>query len=219
MGRAGGPVPRARPARVPERPRRDRDRGHAARARHRVRRAARRRAPVDAVRRLLDRREDDPRRRGPARRGARRARHVPVIAGVEGSGELFNIVFFAVLISTVLQGTSFEPLAERLGVTTREPALPRPLAEAGTIRALGAEVLEFPIGAADAIAGARVRDLALPREAVVNVIVRGDEAIPPRGSTRLLAGDELHLLVRAETAGEVTKLMRRWREGPIGPAP
>src|SRR3954471_8594974 len=143
----------------------------------------------------------------------------PVIADVEGSGELFNIVFFAVLISTVLQGTSFEPLAERLAVTTREPALPRPLAEGGTIRALGAEVLEFPIGAGDAIAGARVRDLALPREAVVNVIVRGDEAIPPRGSTRLLAGDELHLLVRAESAGDVTKLMRRWREGPIGPAP
>jgi potassium/hydrogen antiporter len=143
----------------------------------------------------------------------------PVIARVPGSDELFNIVFFAVLISTVLQGASFEPLAERLGVTTREPALPRPLAEAGTIRALGAEVLEFPIGAGDAIAGARVRDLGLPREAVVNVIVRGDEAIPPRGSTRLLAGDELHLLVRAETAGELQRLMRRWRDGPIGPPP
>jgi len=143
----------------------------------------------------------------------------PVIARVEGSGALFNVVFFVVLISTVLQGASFEPLAARLGVTTRVPAVPRPLAEAGTIRALGAEVLEFPIGSGDAIAGARVRDLGLPREAVVNVIVRGEEAIPPRGSTRLLAGDELHLLVRAETAGELTKLMRRWREGPIGPPP
>jgi cell volume regulation protein A len=143
----------------------------------------------------------------------------PVIAGVEGSSELFNVVFFTVLISTVLQGASFEPLAKRLGVTTREPALPRPLAEAGTIRALGAEVLEFPIAPTDAIAGARVRDLALPREAVVNVIVRDDEAIPPRGSTRLLAGDELHLLVRAEMAGELQSLMRRWRDGPIGPPP
>jgi potassium/hydrogen antiporter len=142
-----------------------------------------------------------------------------VIAGVEGSRTLFDVVFFAVLISTVLQGASFEPLAERLGVTTREPALPRPLAEAGTIRALGAEVLEFPIGAGDAIAGARVRDLDLPREAVVNVIVRGDEAIPPRGSTRLLAGDELHVLVRSDMAGELQRLARRWREGPVGPPP
>src|ERR671933_983489 len=143
----------------------------------------------------------------------------PVIAGVEGSGELFNIVFFAVLISTVLQGASFEPLAQRLGVTTREPALPRPLAEAGTIRALGAEVLEFPVGHGDAIAGARVRDLGLPRDAVVNVIVRGQQAIPPRGSTRLIAGDRLHVLIRSEHAGEVPKMMRRWRDGPVGPPP
>ena len=143
----------------------------------------------------------------------------PVIAGVQGSGDLFNIVFFAVLLSTVLQGLSFEPLARKLGVTTREPALPRPLAEAGTIRRLGAEILEFPIEAGHAIAGARVRDLGLPREAVVNVIVRDDQAIPPRGSTRLLAGDELHVLIRQEQAGELPGLMRRWREGPVGPTP
>ncbi|MEA2229193.1 MAG: potassium/hydrogen antiporter [Solirubrobacteraceae bacterium] len=143
----------------------------------------------------------------------------PVIAGVQGSGELFNIVFFAVLISTVVQGASFEPLAERLGVTTREPALPTPLAEAGTVRALGAEVLEFPIGSGDAIAGASVRDLGLPREAVVNVIVRDNQAIPPRGSTRLQAGDHLHLLIRQEMTGLIPGLLRRWREGPIGPPP
>jgi cell volume regulation protein A len=143
----------------------------------------------------------------------------PVIAGVKGSAELFSIVFFAVFISTILQGASFEPLAERLGVTTREPALPQPLAEAGTIRRLGAEVLEFPIGSADAIVGARVRDLGLPREAVVNVIVRDDQAIPPRGSTRLLAGDQLHVLIRSETAGIMPRLVKRWREGPIGPQP
>jgi cell volume regulation protein A len=143
----------------------------------------------------------------------------PVIAGVEGSSVLFNIVFFAVLISTVLQGASFEPLAERLGVTTREPALPTPLAEAGTVRRLGAELLEFPIAAGDAIAGGRVRDLGLPREAVVNVIVRDDQAIPPRGSTRLLPGDHLHLLIRQEQSGLIPGLLRRWREGPVGPPP
>ena len=82
-------------------------------------------------------------------------------------------------------------------MTTSEPALPRPLAEAGTIRRLGAEVLEYPLAPGDAIVGARVRDLGLPRDAVVNVIVRGDQAIPPRGSTRLRAGDQLHVLLRA----------------------
>ena len=69
----------------------------------------------------------------------------------------------------------------------------------------------------DAIVGLRTRDLDLPREALVNVIVRGGEAIPPRGSTRVEEGDRLHLLIRQEVAPEVRELLPRWRTGPIGP--
>jgi cell volume regulation protein A len=49
----------------------------------------------------------------------------PVLEGVPRSEEFFAIAFFAVLVSTVLQGTTFEALARRLGVTTGEAALPR----------------------------------------------------------------------------------------------
>ena len=142
----------------------------------------------------------------------------PVIAGVPNSLEFFDIVFFAVLLSTLLQGSTFEALADRLGVTSSEPALPRPLAETGVVRRLGAEVLEHPVAEGDAIVGAPINDLGLPRDALVNVIVRGDQAIPPRGSTTLHAGDRLHLLVRQETAPEVESLLERWRHGPIGRA-
>jgi cell volume regulation protein A len=143
----------------------------------------------------------------------------PVIEGVPRSGEFFNIVFFVVLLSTIVQGTTFEPLARRLGVTTDEPALPRPLAEAGTIRRLGAEVLEFPVATGDAIVGIAVRDLGLPREAVVNVIVRDGQAIPPRGSTRVCAGDRLHVLYREEAARRLMAVTASWRAGPVGPRP
>ncbi len=143
----------------------------------------------------------------------------PVIEGVSGSTRLFDVVFFAVLLSTIIQGTTFEPGARWLGATTSEPALPRPLAEAGTIRRLGAEVLEYPVGPEDAVVGARVRDLGLPREAVVNVIVRGEEAIPPRGSTILRAGDRLHVLLRSELSRDVHRIVERWRGGPVGPPP
>ena len=143
----------------------------------------------------------------------------PVIDHVAHSVKLFNIVFFAVLVSTVVQGSTFETFARRLGLTTTEPALPRPLSESGTIRRLGAEVLEYTIDPGDAIAGANVRDLGLPRDAVVSVIVRGERAIPPRGSTRLEADDELHLLISEESAHVIRDLLGRWRSGPIGPPP
>jgi cell volume regulation protein A len=140
----------------------------------------------------------------------------PVIENVDGSRTFFNIVFFAVVISTLLQGTTFEPLAKRLGVTTNEPALPRPLAETGTIRRLGAEVLEFPVGPEYALVGCRVRELGLPRDALLSVIVRGEEAVLPRGSTRIEAGDRLHVVVRTEVARQMDAVVARWEAGPVG---
>jgi potassium/hydrogen antiporter len=143
----------------------------------------------------------------------------PVIAGVEGSGEIFNIIFFVVVTSTLVQGATFEPLARRLGLTTTEPALPRPLVESGTIRRLGGEVYAYRVDPDAEIVGRPVRELRLPREAVVNIIVRAGEAIPPRGSTEIEAGDELHILIRSEVRDEVEQLMTRWREGPLDEEP
>jgi potassium/hydrogen antiporter len=67
------------------------------------------------------------------------------------------------------------------------------------------------------VVGRPVRELGLPREALLNVVVRGERAIPPRGSTVVEAGDELHVIVRQEVAVEFRALLRRWREGPLGP--
>jgi potassium/hydrogen antiporter len=143
----------------------------------------------------------------------------PVIAGVPESHDFFNIVFFAVVLSTLLQGATFEPLARVLGVTSAESALPQPLADVGAVRRLGAEVVEFPVDSGHAIVGHRVRELGLPRDALLNILVRGEQAILPRGSSRVLAGDRLHLLVRQEAAVELRELLERWRTGPVGPPP
>ncbi len=139
----------------------------------------------------------------------------PVIEGVPRSLEFFNIAFFAVLLSTLLQGATIEPLARSLRVTTSAPALPRPLADVADDRSLGARVVEHAVVREDAIVGFAIRDLGLPREALVNVIVRGGRAIPPRGSTKVVSGDVLHILVRDEVAGELKPLFEHWRKGPI----
>jgi cell volume regulation protein A len=138
-----------------------------------------------------------------------------VIEGVDTDREFFNIVFFAVVLSTLLQGTTVEWLARRLGLTTSEPALPRPLVETGTVRRLGAEIVEYPVGRDDAIVGRLVRELGLPRDALLSVIVRGEEALLPRGSTRIEAEDRLHVMVREEVAGAMPDLLERWRSGAV----
>ena len=140
----------------------------------------------------------------------------PIIEGISGADTLFNLVFFVVISSALLQGATFEPIARMLDLTTSEPALARPLIEVGHVRRLGAEVVEHPVREGDAIVGRVVNELGLPRDALVSIIVRGDEALLPRGSTELEAGDRLHILMREPVRGEVEGLFERWREGPVG---
>jgi cell volume regulation protein A len=140
----------------------------------------------------------------------------PVVAGVGESQEVFAIVFFVVVTSTLIQGATFEPIAVRLGLTTDEPALPRRLLESGRIRGMGGDVIAYKLRPGAAASGHLVRELGLPREALLNVIVRDGRAIPPRGSTEVREGDELHILVRQELRDEVEQLTRRWNDGPIG---
>jgi cell volume regulation protein A len=136
----------------------------------------------------------------------------PVTSGISGSLQFFNVVFVAVFLSTLVQGPMFEPLARNLELTVNAPPLPRPLADFGTIRGLGAEVLEFSVLAGDGVVGRLVSELALPKEVALTVIVRGSEAVPPRPGTRIKAGDTLYLLARAEVERQLRQLFEKWRD-------
>jgi cell volume regulation protein A len=139
-----------------------------------------------------------------------------VTEGIDGGLTIFNVTFFVVLFSTVLQGATIDPVARLLGVRSDEAAIPAPLVEPVLLNRLGAEVIQFPVREGDAVVGHAVRELGLPREALLNVVVRGERAIPPRGSTVVEAGDQLHVIVRQEAAIEFRELLRRWRSGPLG---
>jgi cell volume regulation protein A len=139
----------------------------------------------------------------------------PVIEGIPKAELFFNLVFFVVITSALIQGATINPLAHRLRLTSAAEAVPPPVMEVGTIRRLGAEVLEFPVRADNAIVGRLINELGLPRDALVNVIVRDDEALLPRGSTEIAADDRLHIVVRENARGDVEALFERWRDGPI----
>lgn len=139
--------------------------------------------------------------------------------GLGSSDTIFNAVFFVVLVSALVQGPTLEPLARSLGLATESRPLYTPPLEIGALS--GADLLEFVAGPDDALVGRPTRELGLPRAALVAVIVRGEEAVPPRGSTRVRACDRLYLLVRAESRDEAEGRFAAWRDGPLGgePAP
>jgi cell volume regulation protein A len=133
----------------------------------------------------------------------------PVTAGVSRGDAVFNIVFIVVLLTTIIQGSTLEPLARRLHVTTPDPVRSRP----GRVRRAAVEIVDYPVSPLDGVVGRQVANLGLPSQATVDVIVRGEEAIPAEGSLRIAAGDRLRLLVRGDAAREVAALVARWERG------
>jgi potassium/hydrogen antiporter len=134
----------------------------------------------------------------------------PQAEDVPGSETIFNVVFFVVLASTLVQGTTLEPVARRLGLTTRARPVYEPPIEIAAVRSLGSDLLEFVVAPDAAVAGTYVRDLQLPRDSLVAVIVRDEEAIPPRGSTRIEPDDRLYVLARAESRELVQQRFDSW---------
>jgi cell volume regulation protein A len=109
---------------------------------------------------------------------------------------IFNAVFFVVVISTILQGTTLEFLAGRLGLLRAFSVQPR-----------------------TAIAGVTVGELALAHDAIIPIVSRGDESILPRGHTVIEAGDRLHVLVPQGTHQDIEDVFIRWRHlVPPGPS-
>jgi cell volume regulation protein A len=109
---------------------------------------------------------------------------------------LFDVVFFIVVVSAVIQGTSLAPVARWLGLERpRDPEPPVTL-EISSLRHVQGEVVDYAVGEDSRAAGRIVKDLALPEGAVIALIARGDHIIPPQGNTCVLAGDHAILVLR-----------------------
>jgi potassium/hydrogen antiporter len=122
---------------------------------------------------------------------------------------IFNAVFFVVVVSTVVQGTTLEWVAGRLGLLAPAPPVHEPPLEVGPLSKL--ELVDFAVAGDHAINGSAVRELGLPRSALIAVINRGDNTIPPRGSTIVEAGDRLFVLVPRELRADLEDVFSRWR--------
>ncbi len=125
----------------------------------------------------------------------------PVVAGVEGSQQIFNIVFFITLLSLIIQGTTVAKAAGWLGLS-------RPLYQKGN--AFGVEIPEeINTDLHDCIVttemlpkGNRLMDAILPHETLVVLVKRDEEFLVPNGKLELQPGDKLLLLSKKEIRKE-----------------
>lgn len=119
----------------------------------------------------------------------------PVIAEVEGAGQIFNIVFFITLLSLLLQGTTLSPLADRLGLS--EPMeQPHDYYGIEIPEETRTYLTDVQLTAEMMAGGNRLADLNLPKGHLVMLVKRNEEYIVPNGHMQLHEND--HLLVISE---------------------
>jgi potassium/hydrogen antiporter len=123
----------------------------------------------------------------------------PLIFGLPDGALLFNVVFFVVLLSAIVQGGTLPVLARRLRLQVEPEPQPSVTLEITSLRDVDADIVEYSVGERSRAAHHRLNQLTLPDGVVVAMIVRGEQLIPPRGSTSILPGDHVFLVLRPDT--------------------
>jgi len=122
----------------------------------------------------------------------------PLVAGIANADLYFNVVFFIVLTSVLLQGTTLTAVAKGLGLQTPAVERPRdPLEFLDTPRSKN-NLIELNLGKDSPAVGKRVVDLELPKSALLVLLRRGDEVLVPRGATALEDGDVVVIIAEKE---------------------
>lgn len=127
----------------------------------------------------------------------------PYQAGYANADTVFHIIFFAVITSVLLQGTTIAPVARWLKLDV--PLLKKrhyPIEYVPAPRS-GSDLVEVSVPDSAHSIGKRIMDLALPESALVVLIGRGDEFVAPRGGTEIEKGDQLLVLARKEDLNRV----------------
>ena len=123
---------------------------------------------------------------------------VPVLAGAPGAERLFDIVFFIVVVNTLIPGATVPWLTRKLGLISDEPPTPRAVLEIESTMELQGELLSFYIDEALAVSGVPLAELPFPDSAAATLIVRDRQLIAPRGHTTLEPGDHIYVLTGPE---------------------
>jgi cell volume regulation protein A len=125
---------------------------------------------------------------------------------------IFNIVFFIVLISALIHGTSIPTVARWLGLAAPLQEKRKLSREFEVDPNTPSELIELTIPPDASAVGQQVVDLGLPEGALIILMQKEGERFVPSGSTVIEAGDTLLLLTTDDLVQTVRERFLRVKE-------
>ena len=132
----------------------------------------------------------------------------PLTAGIGMADMIFNTVFFVVLTSVLVQGSSIPFVARRLGVETSLGPVPE-IPEAAPEKEGWEPMVNLKVLSGSAAVGKQIADLNIPDDTWIAVLRRDGHPIRPGGSTVLKAGDRLFVQSRGSSLEVLRSLVEK----------
>lgn len=132
----------------------------------------------------------------------------PLVAGLEQAYLIFTVIFFVVVTSVIIQGTTIPIVAKWLHVDspaktkTRYPIELEPSVDTKTA------LKEIQIESGDFAEGRQILELGLPQNVLITLINREGKFIVPRGDTIILPADKLLILSEKQNIREIKLLLK-----------
>ena len=121
--------------------------------------------------------------------------------------DLFNIVLMIVLLSISLQGSLIPLVARKLRMTSSEEDILKTFTDYSDN--MDVSFVQMNIGEKDSWCGKVIKDLPIPQETLIAVILRDDKAIIPSGKTKILPGDKVIMSARDFENEDLMQLSER----------
>lgn len=120
----------------------------------------------------------------------------PLAAGVPYADMMFQLIFFIVILSVMLQGWLLMPVARllKLDKPMKRRMEPAPLELEITRHNHNQEMLEFHVSAESDLVGKTLAQIAFPAGVLVTMIRRGNGFIAPRGDCKVCEGDGMLII-------------------------
>jgi cell volume regulation protein A len=131
----------------------------------------------------------------------------PLLAGVQNAELIFNLVFFIVMTSVLVQGSTIPLVAHWLRVDAPMRKRRRSPLEFDPVEGVQGDLTEIELPMDSPVAGKRLVELGLPAGALLVLVGRGDRFFVPSGGTTLEAGDTLFFLSDTQALTQVAHLM------------
>jgi cell volume regulation protein A len=127
----------------------------------------------------------------------------PLLAGVPNADTIFNVVFFIVLVSVLVQGTTLPLVARLLGAHAPMAKRRQSPIEIEPLEGVDADLVEFVVPPSSPVVGRSIVEIGLPAGSLIVLICRGERFFVPSGKTVFEPGDVVQVLANPETARRV----------------